>query len=305
MHVDALAGDRVDHVGRVTDEREAVGDEIARHLQAQRIGDGPVEKSDRAEAVAEARLQFVEEELGGQPAQALGAARLLGPDDGGAATRQRQDGEGAGGQEVLLGASLVVVFVADGADDAGLAVVPADGADAGEVAQARPSPVAGDEQSGRDACSVAQRYPGRRRTGFVGAHGGRPHLDTQRPGAVPQRAGDGGVGGHVGEGFARRDLAREGEEDRPDDIERPAVGHHHVEDRLRLRHDLVPHADRLEHAARSGREGGGAALVGGRGCDGRVGDGDGEGGAERGLDRNSQGQAGEAAAGNQEGGAIV
>jgi len=105
---------------------------------------------------------------------------------------------------------------------------------------------------------------------------------------VPQRAGDDGVGRHVGERFTGRHLAREGQEDGADDVQRPAVGDHHVEDRLRLGCDLVPDAGRLEHAACRGGKGGGAAHIGGGGGDGRVGNGDGEGGAERGFDRDGE-----------------
>ena len=42
---------------------------------------------------------------------------------------------------------------------------------------------------------------------------------------------------HVGERLARLDLAGEGEKDRPNGVAEPAVGDHHVEDRLRLAGD--------------------------------------------------------------------
>ncbi len=38
------------------------------------------------------------------------------------------------------------------------------------------------------------------------------------------------------------------------------VGHHHVEDRLRVVRHRVPHAERLEHAPRRGRDRGGAQV---------------------------------------------
>ena len=46
------------------------------------------------------------------------------------------------------------------------------------------------------------------------------------------------------------DLAAEGEERRPHRILQPAVGDHHVEDRLRLAGDGLPHTDSLKQPPR-------------------------------------------------------
>ena len=59
---------------------------------------------------------------------------------------QRQDREGPGRQEMLLGAAVVRPFMRDRADDAGLAVVPVHRLDAGHVAQPRLHAVGGDKQ---------------------------------------------------------------------------------------------------------------------------------------------------------------
>ena len=84
-------------------------------------------------------------------------------------------------------------------------------------------------------------------------------LDALRVAPSPQRREQRAVLDHVGERLARLDLALEGEEGRPHRVLQPAVGDHHVEDRLRL--DRVPHADGLEQPARRRRDGGGARIA--------------------------------------------
>jgi hypothetical protein len=51
------------------------------------------------------------------------------------------------------------------------------------------------------------------------------------------------------EGFARLDLSRESEKDRPYRIAKPAVGHRHIENRLGVGGDALPYAKRLEQPA--------------------------------------------------------
>ncbi len=220
-------------MGGIADEGEALADEVARDLEFEGIGGGRVEDRDRAELVAEAGLQLVLEELARQAAQPFGSARLLGPDDGGGRRRAAAGWRRAGGEEMLLGAALVVIFVFHRADDAGLSIVPADGADAGHVADARAPAVAGHQQRRGDDLAIRQRHAGEPPSAS------KPVTEEAiirrqllRP--LPQRAGDRGVGRHMGEGFARCDFAGEGEEDRSHHVQRAAVGHHHVEDRLGL-----------------------------------------------------------------------
>ena len=57
-----------------------------------------------------------------------------------------------------------------------------------------------------------------------------------------------------------RDFAGEGEKGRPHRILQPAVGHHHVEDRLRFVRHLFPHADGLKQAPGRGGNGGGSGI---------------------------------------------
>ena len=102
---------------------------------------------DLAELQAEALLQFdLEDEVvaGDQP---FGVRRALGPDDAtSGCPLQRQDGEGAGRQEMLFGAAIVRALMRHGADDARLAVFPVHRLDAGHVAQLRADAVGGDQQ---------------------------------------------------------------------------------------------------------------------------------------------------------------
>ena len=54
---------------------------------------------------------------------------------------------------MLFGAALMIAFMADGDDDAGLIVFPAMGGDAGALAQLRARAVGGDQQACLDdAC---------------------------------------------------------------------------------------------------------------------------------------------------------
>ena len=66
---------------------------------------------------------------------------------------------------------------------------------------------------------------------------------------------------HVRERLALLHLAAEGEEGRPHRVVELGVGHHHVEDRLRLRRDRVPDLDRLEQPPRRGRDRRGARVL--------------------------------------------
>ena len=94
------------------------------------------------------------------PATSLSAScGALGPDD---RRRwlpvQRQDGERAGGQEMLLGAAIVRALMRDGADDARLAIVPVHRLDAGHVAQLRVDAVGGDQQPRLQRHPVGQMH---------------------------------------------------------------------------------------------------------------------------------------------------
>jgi hypothetical protein len=65
-----------------------------------------------------------------------------------------------------------------------------------------------------------------------------------------ERCDEPAVFDHVGERFARLDLAGEGQKGRPHGVIEPAVGDDHVEDRLRLAGDRLPDAERVKQSAR-------------------------------------------------------
>ena len=80
-HVEPLPGDRMDDVRGIADQREALGDEGARHRKAERKGAARADRRDLAEMQAEAAFELGVEFSVGQRNDALGLARLLGPDD--------------------------------------------------------------------------------------------------------------------------------------------------------------------------------------------------------------------------------
>ncbi len=95
----------------------------------------------------------------GQRDDALGLALVLGPDDRRAMTDggiilQRQDRERSGGQEMLLGAAMVIALMLDRGDDRGLVVGPAVICDAGLLADRRARAIGGNQQPGGDHASI-------------------------------------------------------------------------------------------------------------------------------------------------------
>ncbi len=66
---------------------------------------------------------------------------------------------------------------------------------------------------------------------------------------------------HMRERLARLDIPRKGQEHRAGGIFQPGIGHDHVEDRLGLAGDLIPHPDGIEQPAAGGDDGGGARIA--------------------------------------------
>ena len=259
---------------------------------------------DVAEVQPEAPLELVVEQIIGQRRDPFGGLFVFGPHDRGAAARERQNRERSGRQEMLLGAAAVVALMRDGGGDGGLAVRPAEGRNAGKRAQVRARAVGRDQQPGRDHPVVAvDRNPlARDREARDGAraqdHAGLARLGDQRRDQRP-------VLDHVGERLARLDLAREGEEHRLDRIAEAAVGHHHVDDRLRRAGHRVPDADGLEQAAGAGRDRRGARILGGRPAERRVGHHDREVRAEPLAQRDRQREPGKTGAADHDVGLIM
>ena len=108
----------------------------------------------------------------------------------------------------------------------------------------------------------------------------------------------------MGERLARLGIAVEGQEHRPNRIGEPAVGHHHIEDGLRLARDGVPHPDRLEQPLRR-RHDGGSARVMRRGVQCGIGDRDAEAIAQPLAQRHREREPGDAGAADEHIGVAV
>jgi hypothetical protein len=81
---------------------------------------------------------------------------------------------------------------------------------------------------------------------------------------------------HMGERLARLYLAGEGEKHRPHRVAKPAVGDDHVEDRLRVAGDAVPHPQRFEQPPRRRDDRRSALVIVVASAERRIGDHDGE-----------------------------
>ena len=107
-------------------------------------------------------------------------------------------------------------------------------------------------------------------------HAGSKQRDAFGLRFLGQRSDEKTVLDHMGERLARLDLAGEGEKHRPHGVVEPAVGDHHVEDRLRLSADGIPDAERLEQPPRRGDDGRSAFVVGVAYAERRIGHRDGK-----------------------------
>src|SRR5208282_55624 len=109
---------------------------------------------DLAEMQLETMLELAVEGSIGQRHDALGLARRLRPHDRRAAPLERENGEWACGQKMLLGAAFMIAFVADAGDDGRLIIRPAVGRDAGARANGRARAVGGDQQPWRNRAAI-------------------------------------------------------------------------------------------------------------------------------------------------------
>ena len=222
----------------VADQRDALGDEGARDRQPERIARGAARplrsRRDAGRSAVPARR--------GNPSSGSATMRsasraLLGPDDRGAAGRvSGRIANGPAGRKCSSARPLMIALMRHRGDDGGLVVAPAVAGDAGALADRRARAVGGDQQARGDRVAVGKR-----------AHRSRSarQLEIRRPRSarrstpsslrlVQQRREQRPVLDHVRERLARLDVAVEGEEGRPHRVLEAAVGHHHVEDRLRL-----------------------------------------------------------------------
>ena len=286
----------------VADKRDAIGNERTRHEKAERMYAPRADHREFAEMQFEALFQLGVKLLVRQRHDAFGLVRALGPYDRGTAARERQDGERPRGEKMLLGAAVVIALVRDIDDDRRLAVGPAVGGDASRLAEGGARAVGGDQQARGDGAAV------RKRCGDpAGVLGGRRELfhriGQKRDAAIArlrlQRRDQMLVLDHVRERFARLDIATEAQKRRPRRVGEPAVGDHHVEDRLRLPANGVPDADRLEQPPRGGDNRGRPLVAGVASAQRRIRNRHGKRRAERLPQRDRKGEAGKSAAGNQ------
>src|SRR5262245_48348484 len=130
----------------IANERNALGNKGPGDEKSQRMDAPLADHFDVAEMELEPLFEFGVKFRLRQGHDALGLRRGFGPDDRGAISRQRQYRERAGGQKMLLGASVMIARVRDVYDNGRLAVAPAMGRDSRFAADGRPRAVGGDEQ---------------------------------------------------------------------------------------------------------------------------------------------------------------
>ena len=226
-----------------------------------------------AEAAGELGLEACSLEL----EQAHGELGTLGPDDRRAmlaalainrgAVAHRQDGEGAAGQELLLGNAAMRQFMAGNHDDGDLIVRPGAGADAGILAHRAEAAFRRSDQSRRELPAALQHQ-----LDLVGVAGGFQRFvrcDQLDVGAGGEAALDGRTqepvlddpahrrgGLAVGGSFAVIEMQEEGARAPVMSGIRDAD----VEDGLGFGRHLVPHPQRLEQPLAGIGDGRGAAV---------------------------------------------
>ncbi len=201
---------------------------------------------------------------------------------------------------MLLRAPAMIALMRHRGHDRGLSIIPAAGRDAGQRADGRARPVSRDQQARPKRRASGKRdIERRRRCGRCKARDRiRPQLHTDRTGTGEQRRLQRAVLHHVGERLARFDIAIEGQKHWPHRVREAAVGHRHVEDRLRISRDLVPDPDRGQEALCGRHDGGGPRIVGRR-VETGIHDRDGKSFAEAFAQRNREREACKARPGNQ------
>ena len=247
--IEALARERMDEMGGVADERQPLADEAPRDLKAKRERLDARGEPDLAELRGEAQFELAHEVLRVERKQRVRVGAPFVPDDARPAPGQRQDGEGASGQEMLLGAALMVALVRDRGDEAGLVVVPADGRNLGERAQLRARAVRRDRKSSADCAAVRERQFADMLARAPARDRGGEARDAEPLAEVRQGPDDVVVEGHMGERLAvlPRVEMEMGEAHR---VAHAPVHDVHRQDGLRFRFDRLPGADPLEEPPR-------------------------------------------------------
>ncbi len=129
-------------------------------LETERKGFDRRGEAKLAELGREAQFQLAQKVFRLERDERARVGATLVPDDARLAAGQRQDGERAGRQEMLLGHAFMVALMRDGGDDAGLIIVPAVGGNRGERTQFRARPVGRDGEAGAKSAAVGERKLG-------------------------------------------------------------------------------------------------------------------------------------------------
>src|SRR5258708_918564 len=170
------------------------------------------------------------------------------------------------------------------------------GGDPGAFSQSRARAGGGCKEARLDDAAIRQRHIAAIGPRIERRHRGGPEIDTLGLGALDQRIDQMPVFDHMRERFAGLDIARESQEHRTGGVLQSGIGDDHVEDRLRLGGDVVPHPDGIEQPA-AGRDDRGRARIAARAaCQRRIGDDDRNIGAKALPQGQSQRQPGECAA---------
>ena len=154
--IETLAGDRVDRMRRLADQRQPAVDIALGQHQPDRVGPVPAHRLDRAEKIAEPGREL-DREVGSGSAVSRGASssRSVHTIER-AVPGHRQDRERPRRQKMLDRDAGMRARVPHRRDDRGLRIAPRDRADAGGLAQRRPGAVGGGDEAHADPAPVGQ-----------------------------------------------------------------------------------------------------------------------------------------------------
>ena len=163
--IQPLAGDGVDGMGRVADQRQPLVRDPRRVVKAQRIGRARRQQLDAPEEAAHGRLRLGRELGVGKGEKAISIVPLDRPDDRramaatiflGVIVGHRQQSERARGIENLPGDMVVRPLMAQDRDDRRMVILPAGDADSRRFAGRRMAPLGGNQQRRRELAAVLE-----------------------------------------------------------------------------------------------------------------------------------------------------
>ena len=193
-------------------------DEPARGEQTQWKCPARPRNGDIAELQSKTLFEFGVELIVRQRNDPLGFTRIFSPDDRTAFSGERQDREGAGRQEMLFSAAVVIALVRDCRDDRRLIVVPAMRGDPRMFADLRPGAVGTSQQTGGDCFAVGKCNINCAARILKAGHRTRAQIDAELFRLCHQRIDQMPVLDHVRERLALFDLAAKREECRAHDV---------------------------------------------------------------------------------------